>query len=88
MLINVYSKGECNKLCIIKDNVGIYNEYIEGEDVFVKMGDCCVWLKSKYMDTTPLNIANIMGKVNMIGYVLEEANDKSPRIVKALAIYT
>ena len=40
------------------------------------------------MDTTALNIANVMGTVNLLGYVLEEATEKSPRVIKALAIYT
>ena len=40
------------------------------------------------MDTTALNIANVMGTVNLLGYVLEEATESSPRVVKALAIYT
>ncbi|MBQ8044462.1 MAG: hypothetical protein IJ272_10045 [Clostridia bacterium] len=87
-LINAHVNGRCNNLCIIKDRVLMYDEYKESEDIFVKMGGCCVWLKRKYMDTTALNIANIMGKINMIGYVLEEASETSPKIIKALAIYT
>lgn len=47
-----------------------------------------MWLKSEYMDTTALNIANVMGTVNLLGYVLEEESQVSPRVVKALAIYT
>jgi len=87
-LIEEYVKGKCNNLCIIRDRVMIYDKYKEAEDVFVKMGECCVWLKKKYMDTTTINISNIMGKINMLGYVLEEASEVSPRIIKALAIYT
>ena len=87
-LINEYASGRCNNLCYIKDRVLMYDDYKETEDVFVRMKDSCVWLKRDYMDTTALNIANVMGKVNMLGYVLEEANDISPRVVKALAIYT
>ena len=88
MLIEKYMNGECNELCMIKDKVVIYDKYTEGEDVFVKMQGCCIWLKRQYMDTTAFNIANIMGVVNMLGYVLEEATETSPRIIKALAIYT
>lgn len=87
-LINEHINGRCNNLCVIKDKVLMYDEFKEGEDVFVKMGGCCIWLKKEYMDTTAFNIANVMGKVNMIGYVLEEATELSPRVIKALAIYT
>ena len=66
----------------------MYDSYKDEPDVFVKMGECCVWLKKEYMDTTALNIANVMGTVNMIGYILEEKSEMSPRVVKALAIYT
>lgn len=87
-IINEYATGKCNNLCFIKDRVLMYDKYNESEDVFVKMGGCCIWLKRNYMDTTALNIANVMGTVNMIGYILEEASESSPRVIKALAIYT
>lgn len=87
-LISEYASGKCNNLCVVKDRVFMYDEYKETEDVFVKIDNCCVWLKRKYMDTTAINIANVMGKINMIGYILEEASDTNPRIVKALALYT
>lgn len=87
-LIKEHATGKCNNLCFIKDKVVMYNKYEESEDVFVKMGECCIWLKRKYMDTTAINIANVMGKVNMIGYILEEESESSPRVVKALAIFT
>lgn len=54
----------------------------------LKWDGCCVWLKREFMDTTALNIANVMGTVNLLGYILEEASDSSPRVIKALAIYT
>lgn len=87
-LINEYVCGRCNNLCVIKDKIDIYDEFKEGEDVFVKMAGACIWLKREYMDTTAINIANVMGKVNMIGYILEEESEESPRVIKALAIYT
>ena len=87
-LVNAHVAGKCNNLCFIKDRVHMYDKYKETEDVFVKMNECCVWLKREYMDTTAFNIANVMGTVNMIGYVLEEANETSPRVIKAIAIYT
>lgn len=87
-LVKEHTSGKCNNLYFIKDRVQMYDKYEEKEDVFVKMGECCVWLKREFMDTTAINIANVMGTVNMIGYVLEEASKESPRVVKAIAIYT
>ena len=87
-LIHEQVNGKCNNLCCIRDKVLMYEEYKESQDVFVKMGGCCIWLKREYMDTTALNIANVMGTVNLLGYVLEEATKDTPRVVKALAMYT
>lgn len=47
-----------------------------------------MWLKREFMDTTAINIANVMGTVNLLGYILEEATDTTPRVIKAMAIYT
>ena len=87
-LVNEYVNGKCNNLCVVKGKVLIYDEYKEQDDVFVKMNNCCIWLKRQYMDTTALNLANVMGTVNLLGYVLEEESEKTPRVIKALAIYT
>lgn len=87
-LVEACVSGKCNNLCFIKDKIGIYDNYKEGEDIFVKMGNSCVWLKKKYMDITAINIVNVIGTVNMIGYILEEESKSSPRVIKALAIYT
>ena len=87
-LVREYEEGKCTTLLYIKDKVLMYDDYKESEDVFVKMGGCCIWLKREYMDTTAINIANVMGTVNMIGYVLEEGDGRTPKVIKALAIYT
>ena len=87
-LVYEYQNGKCNNLCYIKDRVQMYETYKDSQDVFVKMKDSCIWLKKDYMDTTAFNLANVMGTVNMIGYILEEASENSPQVVKALAIYT
>lgn len=80
--------GRCNNLCFVKDRIDIYDNFKEGEDIFVKMGNNCVWLKKSYMDATAINITNVIGTVNMIGYILEEENQTTPKVIKALAIYT
>ena len=75
-------------ICYIKSPVELYDSYKEGEDVFVKMKGNCIWLKRSNMDTDVKNLANIMGDVCLVGYVLEEANEHRPRIIKGLVIYT
>jgi len=87
-IVKACVRGECDSLCFINDRINIYDNFKEGEDIFVKMGENCVWLKKEYMDATAINITNIIGKVNMIGYILEEESNSSPRVIKALAIYT
>lgn len=87
-IVKQYKEGKCPNLYFIKDRVEMYNEYKETEDVFVKMGGSCVWLKRDFLDTTAINIANVMGTINMIGYVLEEESSQSPRVIKAIAMYT
>lgn len=87
-LINECVKGKCNNLCCMRDKVIIYDKFKESDDIFIKMGECCVWLKREYMDTTAINIANVIGEVSLLGYVLKEACETSPRIIKALAMYT
>ena len=87
-LVKETVKGNLSSLCFVKSKVEMYDKYTETQDVFVKMGNSCVWLKREYMDTTAINIANVMGTVNMIGYILEEESKNSPKVVKAIAIYT
>lgn len=87
-IVKACVRGECNNLYFIKDKINIYDNFKDGEDIFVKMDESCVWLKKEYMDATAIHITNIIGKVNMIGYVLEEESKSSPRVIKALAIYT
>lgn len=87
-IVKEYASGRCNNLHFVKDRVNMYDKYTDSEDVFVKMDGCCVWLKREYMDTTAINVSNVMGTVNMIGYVLEEESESSPKVIKAIAIYT
>ena len=78
---------ECNKLSYIKDRIRLYDSYKEDEDIFVKMGDSCIWLKKSNMDTSIINMANIIGDVNMLGYIIKEETTSTPRVIKVLAIY-
>ena len=78
-------------ICYIKSKIELYDEFdvtCKNEDVFVRMNKDCVWLKRSNMETNELNMSRIMGEVCMVGYVIEEANNNHPRIIKALVIYT
>ncbi len=76
-------------ICYIKSKIELYEEYNkEEEDIFVKMKNNCVWLKKNNMQTSVINMARIMGEVCLVGYVIEEASENRPRIIKALVIYT
>jgi len=75
-------------ICYIKGQVELYDSYKESEDIFIKMNGSCVWLKRSNMDTDVNNLANIMGEVCLVGYVIEQATENKPRIIKALVIYT
>lgn len=86
-LVKQYGEGKCNNLYYIKDKIQMYDKFEETEDIFVRMDGCCIWIKRAFLDTTAINIANVMGTVNMIGYVLKEESESSPRVIKAIAIY-
>lgn len=75
-------------ICYIKSQVELYDTYKDDEDVFVKMNGSCIWLKKSNMDTDVKNLANIMGDVCLIGYIIEEEKENKPRIIKGLVIYT
>lgn len=77
-------------ICYIRDKVELYSSYKDdkNEDVFVQMNTNCVWLKRSNLDTTVENLANMMGNVCLVGYIVEEATENKPRVVKGLVIFT
>jgi len=87
-IINYCDAQDKHPICYIKAPIELYNSYEERDDIFVKMKGDCVWLKRQNMDTSVENMANIMGDVCLVGYVLEEAKNERPRIIKGLVIYT
>lgn len=87
-IINYCEAKDKYPICYIKSRVELYDSYKEGEDVFVKMQGNCIWLKRSNMDTNIENLANIMGDVCLVGYIIEEAKGSRPRIIKGLVIYT
>lgn len=75
-------------ICYMKAPIELYDAYEERDDIFVKMNGDCIWLKRENMDTSVENIANIMGDVCLVGYIVEQARVDKPRIIKGLVIYT
>lgn len=76
-------------ICYIRAKIELYDEYNkDDEDIFVKMKNDCVWLKKSNMQTSAANMAKIMGEVCLVGYIIEDASENRPRIIKALVIYT
>lgn len=87
-IINYCEAKERHPICYIKAPIELYDSYSDKEDVFVKMKGDCIWLKRENMDTNVENIANIMGDVCLVGYIVEQAKPDRPRIIKGLVIYT
>lgn len=76
-----------NKICYIAGRINLYDGYDKDKnDVFVNVNNECVWLKKANLDME-LDMIDVIGEVNMIGYVVEEETKTKPRIIKALAIY-
>ena len=73
-----------NNICHVKGKISMYDKFKDGEDIFLRIGDNCIWLKKEYMDTTAMNMTSILGEVHLIGFVLENENNK---IIKAIAMY-
>lgn len=86
-IVSLCKKSSIEGVCHIKGKICMYEKYKEENDIFVKIDNCCVWLKKEYMDTTAINMNHILGEVNLIGFVLENESNVSPRVIKAIAIY-
>lgn len=85
-ILNACKKSN-NKICHMEGEINLYKDYDKNKnDVFVKIKDECIWLKRENLDMD-LDMINIIGDVNMIGYIVQEKTETKPRIIKALAIY-
>lgn len=87
-IIHYCDAKENYPICYIKAQVELYGSYEEQEDVFVKMKDSCIWLKRKNLETSVTTMANVMGEVCLVGYIVDEAKGDKPRVIKGLVIYT
>ena len=72
-------------ICHLKGNICMYDKFKEGEDIFVRLKNNCIWLKKEYMETTAVNMTSILGEVHVIGFVIESSNDI--KVIKAIAMY-
>ena len=90
-IIKYCDEQDKHPICYIHSSIELYENFVadsNSEDVFVKMKGDCVWLKRSNMETSEVNMAKIMGEVCLVGYVIEDAKENRPRIIKALVIYT
>ena len=86
-LVLACESKKINCICHLKGNICMYDKYIEGDDVFVRMGKNCIWMKREFMDTTAINMTNLLGEVHLIGFVLEDEIKKDNIVIKAIAMY-
>lgn len=87
-LTHICKTGKCKELYHICDKIETYQDFKDAPDIFVRMKDSCVWLKKENLDTSMINVVTMLGTVHMLGYVIQEKTETTPRIIKALAIYT
>lgn len=87
-IIDYCDAKENYPICYIKATVELYDLYEEQDDIFVKMEDSCIWLKRKNLDASITTMANVMGEVCLVGYVVDEKKENKPRVIKGLVIYT
>lgn len=86
-LTKICADNKCSNLCYMRAELQMYDSYKEGEDIFVKMSGNCIWLKKKNIETDIRAVCNMLGKVNMIGCVVNEECNARPRVIKVIAIY-
>lgn len=71
----------------LKGKMTLYDKYSNQDDIFIKVNENCIWLKKNLLDTDIVSLINILGEVNVIGYIVNFGNEKTPVIVKAIAVY-
>lgn len=90
-IIEKIAKSSCKKYddCIhTYGNLKLYDNFEENEDIFLSINEYCIWLKRKLLDTSVFTLTNILGPVNVVGYVVKNKTKTSPTILKTIAIYT
>lgn len=90
-IIEKIAKSGCPKYADflhLKGELKLYDNFEDGEDIFLNIDKYCIWLKRKYLDTNILTLIKILGEVNIIGFVVKEETNMAPAILKTIAIYT
>lgn len=90
-IIEKIAKSGCPKYADfihLEGTLTLYDNYEDGEDIFLKIDKYCIWLKRKYLDTNILTLIKILGEVNVIGFVVKGETSMTPAILKTIAIYT
>lgn len=65
-----------------------YENFEDGDDIFLHVNEYCIWIKKKFLDTNIFTLVNILGSVNVIGYVIKNKTETTPIVLKTIAIYT
>lgn len=90
-IIEKIAKSSCPKYADflhIQGNLNLYDNFEDGEDIFLNIDKYCIWLKRRYLDTDIVTLVQILGKVNVIGFVVKDETLDTPAILKTIAIYT
>ena len=76
-----------NELIYINDNIETYPSFNDQKEVFLKMGEYCIWVKKELVNLDIAAISKLMGELNLVGYILKKPSENIPTIVRAIAIY-
>lgn len=79
--------GICKELTYIKGEINMYEGYNNNSEVFFKMENKCIWVRKDLIKADITAISKLTGKLNIVGYILKEADSKTPEIIRAIAIY-
>ncbi|MDD2627382.1 MAG: hypothetical protein PHR25_00575 [Clostridia bacterium] len=55
---------------------------------FIEVNGTYIWFEYNRMDNNIQILSRITGEINVIGCLIKEANNDSPKIIKAIAMYT
>lgn len=79
--------NSCKELVYIKNNIETYPSFNKQQEVFLKMGNNCIWIKKELVVSDIASISKLMGELNLVGYILKEETINTPKIIRAIAIY-
>lgn len=76
-----------NELIYINDKIETYPRFNDQKEIFLKMGEYCIWIKKELVNLDIAAISKLMGKLNLVGFILKMPSEDIPMVVRAIAIY-